>query len=169
MLQAEDKRQQAAAELEVRKQELADARTNVVRAERHEANGKPQPATAEPVAHEQELANPRKRVERVEGGETGGHSLLKVGCAVAGLAGIGLVTAAMLGLTVDTQHVTTAGIIGAISAGGMFAVLWVAFVANWYRKRTMPVQEEAPAASNGSRPKPRASKGSPSKPAASKA
>ena len=158
MLQAENGRRQATAELAAREQALADARTKVERVRRHEADDTAQPATAEPAAQEQEIANPRQGVDRVEGTDAGGHSLLKVGCVVAGLAGIGLVTAAMLGLTVDTQHVTVAGIIGAISAGGMFAVLWVAVVANWYRKRTMPVQDETPAASKGSRSKPAAAK-----------
>jgi hypothetical protein len=169
MLQADDKRQQAATELAAREQALADARTKVERLEGDEARDKPQPASAEVAAHEQEVANAREQVDRVHEDEAERHSLLVVGCAVAGLAGIGLITAAMLALTVDTQHVTTAGIIGAISAGGMFAVLWVGFVANWYRKHTMPVQDETPAASNGSSPKSRASKGSRSKLAASKA
>jgi uncharacterized protein (DUF2345 family) len=159
MLQAENGRRQATAELAEREQALADARTNVERVKRHEADGNPQPATAEPAAQEEEMANPRQRIDRVEGTDAGGLSPLKAGCAVAGLAGIGLITAAMLALTVDTQHVTIAGIVGAISAGGMFAVLWVGFVANWYRKHTMPVQDETAAASKGSSPKPRASKG----------
>jgi hypothetical protein len=134
-----------------------------------QAEDKRQQAATELAAREQALADARTKVERLQGDEAERHSLLVVGCAVAGLAGIGLITAAMLALTVDTQHVTTAGIIGAISAGGMFAVLWVGFVANWYRKHTMPVQDETPAASNGSSPKSRASKGSRSKLAASKA
>ena len=169
MLQAENGQQQAKAELAEREEALADARTNVERVKRDQNGDKAGPATAEPPAQEQEIADTRERVERLEGADAGEHSLLKVGCRVAGLAGVGLVIAAMLALTVDTQHVTVAGIIGAISAGGMFSVLWVAFVANWYRKHTMPVQDETPAASNGASPKPRASKGSRSKPAASKA
>jgi uncharacterized protein (DUF2345 family) len=153
MLQAENGQQQAKAELAAREETLADARTKLERLEGDDAGDKPEAATAELATHEQELANARRQVERMQGDEAGGHSLLKAGCAWAGLAGIGLITAAMLALTVDTMHVTTAGIIGAISAGGMLAILWVGFVANWYRKHTMPVEDETPAASNGSRPK----------------
>ena len=132
-----------------------------------QADDKPQQAT-ELAAREEELASAREKVERLERDAAEGHSMLIVACVLAAIAGIGLITGAMLALTVDTQHVTTAGIIAAISAGGMLAVVWVAFVASWYRKRTTPVQEETPVASNGSRPKPSASKRSPSKLAASK-
>ena len=168
MPQADDKRQQATAELALREHELADARKKVERLERDEADDKAPQATAEPAPREQELASARKQVDPVLRDEAEGHSMLLVGCAVAALAGIGLITGAMLALTVDTTHVTTAGIIAAISAGGMFAVLWVGLVVNWYRKRTLPVQDEIPAASNGSRSKPPASKRSPSKLAASR-
>jgi hypothetical protein len=90
--------------------------------------------------------------------------LLKIGCVLAGIAGIGLITAAMLALTIDTEHVTTAGTIGAISAGGMLAVLWVALVVNWYGKRTRPAAEEE----EPSEEKPKASS-SKQKPSPSKA
>ena len=89
--------------------------------------------------------------------------MLKTGCAVAAIAGIGLVTGAMLALTVDTKHVTTAGIIAAISAGGMFAVVWVGLIVNWYRKRTMPVEEEEEKETSPSKEKPSSSKPSSSK------
>jgi hypothetical protein len=159
MQQADERRQQATTELAAREQALTDARTEVKRLERDEAGDKPQPAGAELATHEQELGNGRRQVDRVHDDEADGRSLpMVVGCAVAALAGIGLITGAMLALTVDTAHVTVAGVIAAISAGGMFAVVWVAFVANWYRKHSMPVQDETPAASNGSRSKPRASK-----------
>jgi hypothetical protein len=151
MLQAEDKRQEAATELAGREQALADARTKVERLQRDKAGDRPQPATPERAPDEQALADARKRVEPVQDDEAGGHSLLIVGCALAALAGIGLITGAMLALTVDTDHVTTAGVIGAISGGAMLAVGWVAVVANWYRKHSVPVQDETPAASNGSR------------------
>jgi hypothetical protein len=75
--------------------------------------------------------------------------MLLLGCGAAALAGIGLITAAMLALTVDTAHVTTAGVVAAISGGGMLAVVWVAFVMSWYRKHAVPVQDETPTASNG--------------------
>ena len=159
MLQADEIRQQATTELAAREQALADARTEVERLERDEAGDKPQPARAELATQEQELANARRQVEGVQEDAADGRSLpMVVGCALAALAGIGLITGAMLALTVDTAHVTIAGVIAAISAGGMFAVVWVGFVANWYRKHTMPVQDETHAASNGSRSKPRASK-----------
>ena len=157
MLSTENGQRQAKAELAAREEALADARTKVERVKGHEAGDEPQSAPAERVQREPELSNARSH-ERAQGGEAREHSLLKVGCTLAAVAGVGLITAAMLGLTVDTQHVTVAGIIGAISAGAMLSVLWGAFLANWYRKRTMPVQDETPAASNGSRPKPRASK-----------
>jgi hypothetical protein len=132
-----------------------------------QTNDNPEQAT-ELASREQELASAREKVERLERDAAEGHSMLIVGCILAAIAGIGLITGAMLALTVDTKHVTGAGIIAAISAGAMLAVVWVAFVANWYRKRTMPVQEETPVASNGSRSKPSSSKRSPSKLAASK-
>jgi hypothetical protein len=169
MPQADDRRQQATAELAAREQALADARTKVERLQRDEAGDGPGQATAELAAREQELANARKQVEHAQREEAEGHSVVMVvGCAVAALAGIGLITGAMLALTVDTAHVTTAGVIAAISAGAMLAVLWVAFVANWYRKHSMPVQDETPAVSDGSRSKPPASSGSPSKRAGSR-
>jgi hypothetical protein len=156
MLQADDTQEQATAELASREQALADARTKVARLERDDAGDKPEPADAP-------LADAPKRVELVQEDKADGRSLpLVFGSAVAALAGIGLITGAMLALTVDTIHVTTAGIIGAISGGAMLAVLWAGFVANWYRKHTMPVEDETPAetpaASNGSRPKPGASR-----------
>jgi hypothetical protein len=168
MPQADDKRQQATAELASREQELADARKKVERLQGNGAENEPPAARVDLAAREQELASARKQVEPVHRVEAEGHWIVLVGCAVAALAGIGLITGAMLALTVDTTHVTTAGITAAISAGGMFAVLWVAFVVNWYRKHTLPVQDETPAAANGSRSKPPASKRSPSKLAASR-
>jgi hypothetical protein len=151
MLQAEDKRQEATAELAAREQELADARKKVEGLKGHEGNGKPEQATAEVAAREQELAAARRKVESLHSDEPEGHLMLMVGCIVAAIAGIGLITATMLALTVDTQHVTTAGVVAAISAGGMLGVLWVGFVANWYRKHTAPAQDETPPAANGSR------------------
>jgi hypothetical protein len=130
-----------------------------------QVDDKPQQAT-ELAAPEEELANARAKIERLEGAAAEGHSMLIVGCILAAIAGIGLITGAMLALTVDTQHVTTAGVVAAISAGAMLVVVWVAFVVNWYRKRTMPVQEETPVATNGSRSKPLAPKRSPSRVAA---
>jgi len=143
MPQAEDTRQQATTALAEREQELADARKKVERLARDNGDDKPARAVAELEVREQELANARRKVEHPQENDAEGPSVfMAVGCAVAALAGIGLITGAMLALTVDTAHVTTAGVIAAISAGGMFAVLWVGFVANWYRKHAMPVQEE---------------------------
>jgi hypothetical protein len=88
--------------------------------------------------------------------------MLKVGCALAAIAGIGLITGAVLGVAVDTEGVTTAGTIAGISAGGIFAVGWVALIVNWYRKRTMPVEEE-PSPSK-EQPKSSSSKQKPSPP-----
>jgi hypothetical protein len=68
--------------------------------------------------------------------------MLKIGCVLAAIAGIGLIIGAVLGVAVDTEGITAAGTIAAISAGGMFAVGWVALIINFYRKRTMPVEEE---------------------------
>ena len=91
--------------------------------------------------------------------------MLKVGCVLAAIAGIGLITGAVLGVAVDTEGITTAGTIAAISAGAMFAVVWVALVVNWYRKRTMPVEEEEPSSSEEKpKPSPSKQKPSPSKP-----
>ena len=127
MLQADDRRQQATAELAAREQALADARAKVERLGGKEADNGREPVTAELAAREQELATAREQVQRVHEDEVERHPLLMVGSAVAALAGIGLITGAML------------------------ALVWVAFVANWYRKHSAPVQVEAPAASNGSR------------------
>jgi zinc transporter ZupT len=68
--------------------------------------------------------------------------MLKIGCVLAAIAGIGLIIGAVLGVAVDTEGITAAGTIAAIAAGGMFAVVWVALIVNWYQKRTMPVAEE---------------------------
>ena len=157
MLQAEDTRQQATTELAAREQALADAQMKVERLQRGKANGnRPEQVTADLAAPEQD-ASTREQFQPVHEDGAERHPLLMVACAVAALAGIGLITGTMLAPTVDTAHVTTAGVIGAISGGAMLAVVWVAFVANWYRKHSMPVQDEAPAAakstSNGSRPK----------------
>ena len=158
MPQATDERQNATAELATREQDLVNARKQVERLKRAEGDDKPHNGTADVAAREQELASTRKKIERVDGDEAEAHLMLTVGCVLAAIAGIGLITGAMLALTVDTQHVTTAGIVAAISAGGMLAVVWVASVANWYRKHTVPVQDETPPASNGSRSKHSASK-----------
>jgi hypothetical protein len=88
--------------------------------------------------------------------------MLKIGCALAAVAGIGLITGAVLAVTVDTEHVTTAGTIAAISAGGMFTVVWVLLVANWYRKRTMPAAEEEEPSASKEKSKPSSSKQTPS-------
>ena len=150
MLKADDRRQEATAELAAREQALADARAKVERLGGKEADNGREPVTAEVAEREQELTSAREQLQRVDEDEAERHPLLMVGSAVAALAGIGLITGAMLALTVDTAHVTTAGVIAAISAGAMLAVVWAAFVANWYRKHSAPVQDEAPAASNGS-------------------
>jgi hypothetical protein len=91
-------------------------------------------------------------------GRGGGVKMLKIGCVLAGIAGIGLIFAAVLGVAVDTAGVTTAGIIAAISAGGIAAVMWVGLVANWYQKRTAPVEEEEKPSSSEEKPKPSSSK-----------
>jgi Na+/glutamate symporter len=88
--------------------------------------------------------------------------MLKIGCVLAAIAGIGLITGAVLGVAVDTEGITTAGTIAAISAGGIFAVVWVGLVANWYRKRTMPVEEEEEPSPSKEKPKPSSSKQKPS-------
>lgn len=88
--------------------------------------------------------------------------MLKLGCVLASIAGIGLVTGAVAALTVDEKHVTAAGAIAAISAGGLFAITWVALVVNFYRKRTMPVEEEEEKETSPSKEKPSPSKQKPS-------
>jgi hypothetical protein len=140
MQQTDDKQQQATAELAAREKELAEARKKAGHTEREL---KP--------ADQELIADARRMIERGARHEDEGHTMLLVGSAVAAIAGIGLITGAMLALTVDTAHVTTAGIVAAISAGAMLAVLWVGFTANWYRKRAKPVDEEAPPTANGSR------------------
>ena len=94
-------------------------------------------------------------------GRQGGGVALKTACVLAAIAGIGVITGAVLGVAVDTSGVTTAGIIAAISAGGISAVVWVGLIVNWYRKRTMPVGEEEPAPAKA-KPKPSSSKPKPS-------
>jgi hypothetical protein len=84
--------------------------------------------------------------------------MLKIACVVAAIAGIGLILGAVLGVAVDTSGVTTAGTIAAISAGGIFAVVWVGLIANWYRKRTMPVEENEEPSPPKEKPKPASSK-----------
>lgn len=140
MQQTDDKRRQATAALAEREQELAEARKKAGHPERERT-----PADRELVA------DARRMIERGRRNEDEGHTVLLVGSAVAAIAGIGLITAAMLALTVDTAHLTTAGIVAAISAGTMLAVLWVGFTANWYRKHAKPVDDETPATANGSR------------------
>jgi hypothetical protein len=166
MQQTDNNRQQATAELAAREQELADARKKVGRPERDRNGDDPQPATSGLTAGDKELiADARRMIERGRRhkDEDEGHTMLLAGSAVAAIAGIGLITAAMLALTVDTAHLTTAGIVAAISAGTMLAVLWVGFTANWYRKHSKPVENETPAATNGSRSNRSPSKVSPSK------
>jgi hypothetical protein len=90
--------------------------------------------------------------------------MLKIGCVLAAIAGIGLIIGAVLGVAIDTEGITTAGTIAAISAGGMFAVVWVGLVVNWYGKRTMPVEEEEEPSPSKEKPKPSKQKPSPSKP-----
>lgn len=90
-------------------------------------------------------------------GTTGG-AMLKLGCALAAIAGIGFITGAVMGVAVDTSGVTAAGRVAGISAGGIFAVLWVAFIVNWYGKRTMPVAEEERPSPAKEKPKPSSSK-----------
>jgi uncharacterized protein (DUF2345 family) len=101
-------------------------------------------------------------VDEVDQPRQGGGVMLKLACVLAAIAGIGLITGSVLALTVDTQHVTTAGTIAAISAGGMFAIVWVALIVNWYRKRTMPVVEEEEPSPSKEKPKPSPSKPKPS-------
>lgn len=84
--------------------------------------------------------------------------MLKIGCVLAGIAGLGVILAAVLGIAIDTAGITTAGIIAAISAGGIFAVVWVALIVNWYQKRTAPVEEEEKPSSSKEKPKPSSSK-----------
>ena len=88
--------------------------------------------------------------------------MLKIGCVLAAIAGIGLIIAAVLGVAVDTEGITTAGTVAAISGGGMFAVVWVALIANWYGKRTMPVAEEEEPSPPKEQSKPSSSKQKPS-------
>jgi zinc transporter ZupT len=88
--------------------------------------------------------------------------MLKLGCVLAAISGVGLIIGAVLGVAVDTQGITTAGTIAAVSAGGMFTVAWVALVVNWYRKRTMPVEEEEEPSPSKEKPKPSSSKQKPS-------
>jgi hypothetical protein len=90
--------------------------------------------------------------------------MLKIGCVLAAIAGIGLIIGAVLGVAIDTEGITTAGTIAAISAGGIFAVVWVGLVVNWYGKRTMPVEEEEEPSPSKEKPKPSKQKPSPSKP-----
>jgi hypothetical protein len=164
MQQTDNKRQQATAELAAREQDLADAREKAGRSEGDGAGDDAPQATSGLTAGDQELiADARRMIERGRRHEDEGHTMLLVGSAVAAIAGIGLITGAMLALTVDTAHVTTAGIVAAISAGSMLAVLWVGFTSNWYRKHTKPAEDEAPETTNGSRSKRSPSKVAPSK------
>jgi hypothetical protein len=164
MQQTDNNRQQATAELAAREEELLDARKKVGRLEGDGNGDDPQPATSGLTAGDRELiADARRMIERGALHKDEGHTMLLVGSAVAAIAGIGLITAAMLALTVDTAHLTTAGIVAAISAGTMLAVLWVGFTANWYRKHSGPVEDETPAATNGSRSNRSPSKVAPSK------
>ena len=126
-------------------------------------------ATAELAASEQELANARKKIDRLErDAAEGGHSILMLACILGAVTSIGVCLGAVVAVVGDTQHVTTGGTIAAISAGALFATLVAALIVRFYRKRVMPVQDEVPPASNGSRSKPSASKRSPSKRSPSK-
>ena len=95
-------------------------------------------------------------------GEQRGSGKLKLACVFAALSGIGLITGAVLGVAVDTAGVTTAGTIAGISAGGIFAVGWVALIVNWYGKRTMPPEKQEEPSSSKTKPKPSSSKQKPS-------
>jgi uncharacterized membrane protein YebE (DUF533 family) len=68
--------------------------------------------------------------------------MLKIACVVAAIAGFGLIGAAVAGLTVDAKGGSAAGTIGAISAGVLVAIGYVAFIVNFYRGRTRPEEEE---------------------------
>ena len=120
-------------------------------------------ATAELAARDEELASVREKVDRLERGEGGGHRTLMAACILGALTSIGVCVGAVVAVVGDTQHVTTGGAIAAVSAGALAATVVAAFVVRFYRKRVMPVQDETPPASNGSRSKPSASKRSPSK------
>ena len=91
--------------------------------------------------------------ETQQPGREPGSVMLKLGCVLAAIGGLGFITAAVLGVAVDTAGVTTAGIIAAISAGGFFAVVWVASIVNWYGKRTTPVEEHVEPAPAKEKPK----------------
>lgn len=125
-------------------------------------------ATAELTARDQELASVREKVDRLERDEGGGHLILMAACILGAIASIGVCVGAVVAVVGDTDHVTTGGAIAAISAGALAATVVAAYVVRFYRKRVMPVQDETPPASNGSRSKPSASKSSRSKVAASK-
>ena len=125
-------------------------------------------ATAELAARDQELASVRDKVDRLERDEAGGHRMLMAACILGAITSIGVCVGAVVAVVGDTDHVTTGGAIAAISAGALAATVVAAFVVRFYRKRVMPVPDEAPAASNRSGSKPSASKRSPSKVAASK-
>ena len=88
--------------------------------------------------------------------------MLKIACVVAAVAGFGVIGAAVGALTVDAKGGTTAGTIGAISAGILFAILYVAFIANFYRGRTKPVEDEEEEKASPSQEKPSSSKQKPS-------
>lgn len=125
-------------------------------------------ATAEVAARDQELASVREKVDRLERDEAGGHLMLMAACVLGAITSIGVCVGAVVAVVGDTDHVTTGGAIAAISAGALAATVVAAYVVRFYRKRVMPVQDETPPASNGSRSKPSASKSSRSKVAASK-
>jgi hypothetical protein len=84
--------------------------------------------------------------------------MLKIACVLAAIAGFGLIAGAVGALTVDAPGGTTAGTIAAISAGVLFAIGWMALIVNFYRRRTMPVEEEEPPSSK----RPSSSKQNPS-------
>jgi hypothetical protein len=76
--------------------------------------------------------------------------MLKIFCAVGAIAAVGLCTGAVWAVITDEQHVTTAGRIGAVSAGLLFAVVFLGLILNFYRKRMLKDLSETQ--SNGDSP-----------------
>lgn len=70
------------------------------------------------------------------------RGVLKVACALAAIAGFGLIASAVAALTVDAPGGTMAGSIAAVSAGLLLAVAWVALILTFYRRRTTPEGEK---------------------------
>lgn len=63
--------------------------------------------------------------------------MLKIFCAVGAIAAVGLCTGAVWAVIADEQHVTTAGRIGAISAGLLFVTVFLGLILSFYRKRSL--------------------------------